>query len=182
MLRDLHATTRAKRSAAIRRRGAVSPASVCSQSSRFMPTTSRFSPCRQMMSEVCTRASWTCAEMTARSSASSAINLSWAVTNSTLSLRVFYSQNRYPLLRNTRQNLSADALDDSAAGRKFVLEPLEAAVEMVDAVDHGLAFGGETRDHQRHRGAQVRRHHRRAAQFRDAVDRGGLAVEMNPRA
>jgi hypothetical protein len=49
-LRDLHDNTRSKRSAAIRRRGAVSPASVCSQSSRFMPTTSRFSPCRQMIS------------------------------------------------------------------------------------------------------------------------------------
>ena len=33
---------------------------------------------RQMMSEVWTRASCTCAEMTARSSASSAISLSWS--------------------------------------------------------------------------------------------------------
>ncbi len=68
---------------------AVSPDNVCSQSSRFMPTSSRFSPCRQMMSEVCTRASCTCVEITARSSASSAINLSWAVTACTYHLRVF---------------------------------------------------------------------------------------------
>src|ERR1700692_542633 len=164
MLRDLHANHRSKRSAAIRRRGAVSPESVCSQSSRFMPTTSRFSPCRQMMSEVCTRASWTCAEITARSSASSAINLSWAVTASTtFGLRVFYSQNRYPLLPNRRRSI-ADPLDRGAAGRQLFLEPLEAAVEMVDAVDHGLAFGGQPRDHERHRGAQIGRHHRRAAQ------------------
>src|SRR3984893_14564579 len=138
MLRDLHANTRSKRSAAISRRGEVSPASVCSQSSRFMPTTSRFSPCRQMMSEVCTRACCTCADITARSSASSAISLSWAVT---AHLQVC-----------ARQNLSADALDGGAAGRQFVLEPLEAAVEMVDAIDHGLALGGKPRDHPRQRG------------------------------
>src|SRR5262249_49852262 len=78
ILRDLQASTRSKRNAAISRRGEVSPAKVCSQSSRFSPITSRFSPCRQMMSEVWTRASCTCAEITARSSASSAISLSGA--------------------------------------------------------------------------------------------------------
>ena len=41
-----------------------------------MPTTSRFSSCRQTMSEAWTRASCTWADMTARSSASSAISLS----------------------------------------------------------------------------------------------------------
>ena len=76
MLRDLQASTRSKRNAAIERRGAVPPDSVCSQSSRFIPTTSRFSSCRQTMSDACTRASCTWAEITARSSASSAINLS----------------------------------------------------------------------------------------------------------
>src|SRR6202022_443169 len=40
--------------------------------------TSRFSSCRQMMSAACTRASCTCAEMTARSSASSAISFNGA--------------------------------------------------------------------------------------------------------
>ena len=35
MLRDLQASTRSKRSAAIERRGSVPPDSVCSQSSRF---------------------------------------------------------------------------------------------------------------------------------------------------
>src|ERR1700722_6309540 len=163
MLRDLHDSTRSKRSAAISRRGEVSPESVSPQSSRFMPTTSRFSPCRQMMSEVWTRASWMCAEMTARSSASSAINLSWAVTACT-------------------SNLSADALDGGAAGRQFVLKPLETSVEMIDAVDHGLAFRGKPCDHQRHRCPQVGRHDRRAAQLGNALDGGGLAVETNPRA
>src|SRR5882724_6745190 len=191
MLRDLHDNTRSKRSTATRRRGAVSPKSVCSQSSRFMPTSSRFSPCRQMMSEVCTRASCTCVEITARSSASSAINLSWAVTACTCHLRVPYRRSVHAicanlmqsktgihprnmsegvLLRNPRCRSIADALDGSAARRQFFLEPFKPAVEMVDAVDHGLAFGGEPRDHGR------------AAQLIDALDGGGLAVEMNPRA
>src|SRR5882762_11918613 len=203
MLRDLHDNTRSKRSTATRRLGAVSPESVCSQSSRFMPTSSRFSPCRQMMSEVCTRASCTCAEITARSSASSAINLSWAVTACTYHLRVLYRRSVHPicanlmqsktanhprnmskdmLLRNSRSRSIADALDGSAARRQFFLEPFKPAVEMVDAVDHGLAFGREPRDHQRHRGAQIRRHDGRAAQLVDALDGGGLAIEMNLRA
>src|SRR6266404_6735299 len=134
MLRDLHANTRSKRSAAIRRRGAVSPASVCSQSSLDMPITSRFSPCRQMISEVRTRASCTCAEITARSSASSAINLSWAVA--------------------IMSNFSiTDALDRCPARRQLLLQPLKAAVEMIDAVDHGFALGGEAGNDQGYRGA-----------------------------
>jgi hypothetical protein len=43
---------------------------------------------------------------------------------------------------------SADALDLAAAAGELVLQPLEAAVEMIDAVDHGLALGGERADHQ----------------------------------
>src|ERR1700674_2938976 len=130
MLRDLHDNTRSKRSAAIKRRGEVSPANVCSQSSRIMPTTSRFSPCRQIMSEVCTRASCTCAEMTARSSASRAISLSWGDTASPITGSI------------------ADPLDGCDARRQLLLEALKPAVEMVDAVDHGLAFGGKARDDQ----------------------------------
>src|SRR5258705_11457317 len=162
MLRDLQASTRSKRKAATRRRGETSPASACSQSSRFMPITSRFSCCRQMMSEAWTRASWTCAEITARSSASSAISLSGEFIRC-----------------NTREISVADALDRRAASRQFLLQPLKAAVEMIDAVDHGLAFGGEPCDYQRHRGAQIGRHHGRAARCCGAVDGRGLAVERD---
>src|SRR4249920_2903333 len=62
-----------------------------SQSSRFSPTTRRFSSCRHTMSEACTRASCTWAEITARSSASSAINLSCSgadIRSESSSLRV----------------------------------------------------------------------------------------------
>src|SRR5262249_6042183 len=139
-LRDLHESTRSNRSADIRRRGVVPPDSVWFQSSRLIPTTSRFSPCRQTISETWTRASCTWAEITERSSASRAISLSRAAIDL------------------TSKTLVADALDRSAAGRQLFLQPLEAAVEMIDAVDHGLAFGGKPGDDQRYRGAQIGRH------------------------
>ena len=44
-------------------------------------------------------------------------------------------------LRCHRRN----ALDRGAAAGELVLEPLEAAVEVIDAVDHGLALGRERR-------------------------------------
>src|SRR4029079_1837211 len=78
--------------------------------------------------------------------------------------------------------LRAQPLDLGTAGAELGLELLEAAVEMIDAVDGGLAFGGERRDHQRYRGAQIGRHHRRAAQARDAVDRRSIAIQANARA
>ena len=81
--------------------------------------------------------------------------------------------------RAKRFRLGADAFDRRAAAGELVLEPLEAAVEMIDAVDHGLALGRERGDHQRHRGAQIGRHHRRALQALDALDGRGLAVEMD---
>src|SRR5437868_13671208 len=127
-----------------------------------MPITSRFSPCRHMMSEVRTRASCTCAEITARSSASSAINLSSVVAI-------------------IAKRSIADALDRRAARRQLLLQPLETTVEMIDAVDHGFALGGEAGNDQGYRGAQIGRHHRRATQFGDAIDGRGLAVERNPR-
>src|SRR5215472_15056281 len=45
----------------------------------------------------------------------------------------------------------ADARDVGAAGDELVLEALEPAVEVIDAVDHGLALGGERRDDERPR-------------------------------
>src|SRR5262249_39087179 len=75
--------------------------------------------------------------------------------------------------------LPAQPLDRRPTCRELVLDPLEAAVEMVDAVDHGLALGGETGDDQRHRGAEVGRHHLGAPEPVDAGDGGDLAIEMD---
>ena len=36
---------------------------------------------------------------------------------------------------------TADAFDGRAAGRQLVFQPLEAAIEVIDAIHHGLAFG-----------------------------------------
>lgn len=75
---------------------------------------------------------------------------------------------------------AADALDIRAAGR-LLLQPLKAAIQMIDAVDHRFAFGRERGDHQRHRGAgrspsPARRGSRRA------LDRRRLAVQRDARA
>src|SRR3954447_4847109 len=37
--------------------------------------------------------------------------------------------------------VTADAFNGGAAGGELVFEPLEAAIEMIDPVDHGLALG-----------------------------------------
>src|SRR5437763_5163894 len=78
--------------------------------------------------------------------------------------------------------LPADALDRGAAGRELVLQPLEAAVEVVDAVDHGLALGRERGDDERDRGAQIGGHVRRALELALAFDGGAFAIEMDMRA
>src|SRR5262245_27672807 len=74
---------------------------------------------------------------------------------------------------------AADAGDVGAAGDQLVLEALKAAVEVIDAVDHGLTFRREAGDDQRHRSAQVGRHHGRALEAVDAFDGGGLAIEVD---
>src|SRR5262249_20015509 len=75
--------------------------------------------------------------------------------------------------------LAVDALDGGAACCEFVFEPLEAAVEMIDAVDGRLAFGRKCGDNERDRGAQVGGHHRRAFERAHAFDGRTFAVELD---
>src|SRR5215831_4509922 len=82
---------------------------------------------------------------------------------------------------SSKSTLSADALDGGAAGRELVLEPLEAAVEMIDAVDDGLALGRKRRNDERDRGTQIGGHDRRALERAHALDGGALAVELDMR-
>src|SRR5262245_10269653 len=70
--------------------------------------------------------------------------------------------------------LAADALDGGAAGRELVLKPLEAAVEMIDAVDDGLALGRKRRNDERDRGTQIGGHDRRTLERAHALDGGAL--------
>src|SRR5579875_2300979 len=74
---------------------------------------------------------------------------------------------------------SADPLDRRAAGRKLFLQPFEAAVEVIDPVDNGLALSRQGGDHERHGRPQVCRHDRGALEAINSFDGCGLAVEMN---
>src|SRR6202521_2297601 len=78
--------------------------------------------------------------------------------------------------------LPAQALDEGPAAAELFLQPLEPAVEMVDAVDDGLALRRKPGDHQRDRGAQIGRHDRSSLEPLDALDGRRLAVELDARA
>src|SRR5262249_61879904 len=77
--------------------------------------------------------------------------------------------------------LAADGRDGGAAGRELVLKPLEAAIEMIDAVDDGLALGRKRRNDERDRGTQIGGHDRRTLERAHALDGGALAVELDMR-
>lgn len=54
--------------------------------------------------------------------------------------------------------LSVCALNMSATRRKFLNEVFVAALEVINAVDRGFAFGNETRENKRDGSAEVCRH------------------------
>src|SRR5207247_8358662 len=83
---------------------------------------------------------------------------------------------------SSRCRLPAEALDGGAACRELVLQPLESAVEVIDAVDEGLAFGRKCRNDERDRGAQIGGHDRRALERAHALDGRAFAVELDVRA
>src|SRR4051794_2076160 len=61
-----------------------------------------------------------------------------APTNSTMATTIDATR-RLAGLHMARKS-AADALDRGAACRELVLEALEAAVEVIDAIHHGVAF------------------------------------------
>src|SRR5271163_2787631 len=122
-------------------------------------TTNRCCRGSQAISERLTQVFCACAEMTSRPSRSSAISLSVATRSSIA--------------------LARDPCDVGATGAELLFQPLEAAVEMVNAIDDRLPLGRQAGDNQRDGGAQIGRHHRRAAQALDAADDGGVAFELD---
>src|SRR6202048_5535606 len=90
-------------------------------------------------SRTATSASCRQAEITARSSASSARNLSAAPSSGAI----------------------PQPLDPGIAPRELFLEPLVTAIQVIDAIDNGFPGGGEAGDDQRYRGPQIGRHDRR---------------------
>src|SRR5579883_3677899 len=111
------------------------------------------------MSLTATSASWSTAEMTARSSSSSARSLSASV-------------------------IAREPFDLGAARRQLLLEMLIAAIEVIDPVDDRLALGGEPGEHERHRGAEVGGHDRRAGEMPDAAHhrRGAMHIDVGAHA
>src|SRR5262245_54332121 len=136
------ALTRANCRPAGRRWGLPSsPApTIASQSKRLATSTSLLSRFRCRISPTRTSASCMWVEITARSSASRAPS--------------FKSSIQAPLPRDS----PAYAFDISPASGKLALERLEAAVEMIDTVEHRLTMGGQGSDHERDRGAKIGSH------------------------
>src|SRR5262245_25696029 len=156
--------TRANCSPAGRRFGFASspvPAAADSQSKRLTSKTSFFSRLKWRMSPTLRRASCIWTEMTARSSASSAPS--------------FNSSIQAPLPRGS----TANAFDICPASGELALQGLEAAVEMIDAVQHRLAMGGQSSDDQRDRGPQIGGHHLGSGQLIDAADERSVAVQRD---
>lgn len=75
-----------------------------------------------------------------------------------------------------------DPSDIEAAGAQLVFHPLETAIQVIDAADRRLTFGHKTGDDQRHGGAKVRRHDRRALQPLDAAHHGLACMDGDVRA
>ena len=74
--------------------------------------------------------------------------------------------------------LAREPNDVARTGAPTSLQPLEATIEVVNAIHRRLALGREAGDNQAHRGAQVGRHHRGADAAADAARPPRLAVEV----
>ena len=80
------------------------------------------------------------------------------------------------------EHMELYALDLGAAAGELLLQPLETAVEMIDAVDGGFALGRESADHERHGSAQIGRHDRGTLEPLHAHHGRDIAVERDLRA
>src|SRR5262245_66565152 len=76
-------------------------------------------------------------------------------------------------------SLIRETLDLGPALAELVLDPLEAAVEVVNPADRRFPLGGETGDDERDRGPQIRRHDRRALEPAHPRDEGRVALELD---
>src|SRR5262249_32319611 len=94
--------------------------------------------------------------------------------------RAFYRKGRgKPCISTTLAGTSGYAFDARSELSELLLDAFIAAVEMVDAVDAGLAVGDQTGDHQARGGTQVRRHDIRALKPRHAVDDRSVAGDLD---
>src|SRR6202171_3200071 len=121
------------------------------QSKRFNSIAKRFSLGRYAISPTLAIASCRCAERIARSSGSSATSLRAVWLSGAIGEIPFRPRGiaaRDGLWQALLGNASAgDALDGGPALGELLLQALKAAVEMINTVDHRLAFGRQARDH-----------------------------------
>src|SRR5436190_22379332 len=82
-------------------------------------------------------------------------------------------------LRGCMSSAAGDACDICATGGKLGFECLEAAVEMIDAMQHGFAFGGKGGDHQRDGCPEVGRHHLGPGEPAHAANFRCIAIKMD---
>ena len=68
--------------------------------------------------------------------------------------------------------------DIRANSGKFFFQPFEAAIQMIDPVDDGFAFGCEARKHKARRCPQIGRHHLGALEPRHAPHHGEIAFNL----
>src|SRR5262245_21259243 len=76
-------------------------------------------------------------------------------------------------------SLVRETLDLGSALAELVLDPLEAAVEVVNPADRRFPLGGKTGDDERDGGPQIRRHDRRALEPAHSRDQSRVALELD---
>src|SRR3546814_1914488 len=116
-------------------------------------------------------------------SASNAVAIDGCVLSASISTASFLVGSAMTLLRlpalHPRLDELGHALDLRTERGELALDVLVAAVHVIDAVDEGLAVGGERRDHQRRRCTQIGRHDRRRLQALAAGDHRGIAFDAD---
>ena len=78
--------------------------------------------------------------------------------------------------------VTRNPFDVGAEGAQLRLHPVVTAVQMVDAVDHGLSVGDQAGDHQAGRCAQIGRHDAGAGELLDTLHHRSASVDLDLRA
>src|SRR5687768_443812 len=87
----------------------------------------------------------------------------------------FYSKNG----RLAARGEIADAADSRAQARELFLDPLVAAVEVIDALHGGGATRDQSRQHQARGGAQIGRHDGGPVEMGHALHDRGIALDLD---
>ena len=75
--------------------------------------------------------------------------------------------------------LAVDPLDATTQTPQLFFDVLVTAIDVVDAIDYGLAIGNEACQHQAGGGTQVSRHYLGTAQVQGIPADGGVALQLD---